>query len=90
LSTFSIERYLPVLMARQLGAGNGSSAVDVFPKAISLSLVSVFCCFGWGFLIGGHALQVRLVMASSLIWDMSYRYISYFGFFSPLGCYFNH
>jgi Na+-driven multidrug efflux pump len=71
------------LMARQLGAGNGSSAVDVFSQAISLSLVVCAVLVGL-FLIGGHALTSSVSNGSSLIGDMSYRYISILVFFSPL------
>ena len=71
------------LMARQLGAGNGSSAVEVFSQAISLSLVVCAVLIGL-FLLGGHALTDAVSNGSNLIADMSYRYISILVFFSPL------
>ncbi len=71
------------LMARKLGAGDESSAVDVFSQAISLSLVVCAVLVGL-FLIGGHALTSSVSNGSSLIGDMSYRYISILVFFSPL------
>ena len=71
------------LMARQLGAGKTDNAIEVFSEAISLSLVVCTLLISL-FLLGGHALTDAVSNGSSLLADMSYRYISILVFYSPL------
>ena len=72
------------VMARQLGAGENSKAVETFSQAMTLALLVCGVLIGL-FLLGGSQFTSSVSNGSETLSQMSYTYISILIFFSPLG-----